>query len=87
MAKKTIIVCDICESDQEIKAWEVKDATTGDKKKAELCKRHGEILEVIVHGFEQATPPSTPSRRRGRNAQAQVVSMEEIEAQKATQGA
>jgi hypothetical protein len=52
MAKKTIIVCDICGSDSNVKAFEVKRKVEGDKTTAELCGTHAQPFNRIFQTEE-----------------------------------
>lgn len=89
MAKKMITVCDVCESADSVSVWEVRSLTQGRKKRSDLCTRCAAPLARLLSGLEQQdgehqSPETAPTpRRRGR---AQVVSVAEIEAQKAAQG-
>lgn len=87
MARKFIIVCDICESDKDVQSWEVRH--DGGKKRVELCATHSKPLADVMAlgegGDAAASTPSAP-RRGGRRPKVQVTTPEEIEAQKAAQG-
>lgn len=77
MARKTIVVCDICESDSNVAAWEVK-AADGNKVKVELCGTHGQPLARLFRLDEEAPETTRPRGRRGSN---RVQTMEEIASQ------
>lgn len=75
MARKVITVCDICESAQGIRQWEVKDIANGAKKKVELCVTHSTPfarlfepanLEIVTPEHTDAAAKSA-SRTRGRS--------------------
>ena len=67
MARKTIIVCDLCESAQGVRAWEVK-ADSGEKKKVELCVTHSNPFARLFEpqGEGSETEVTTPRRGGGR---------------------
>lgn len=62
MARKIINVCDVCESDDRVKTYEVR--ADGEKAKIDVCHKHGELFAAALKGFETATP-STRSTARG----------------------
>jgi hypothetical protein len=68
MARKTIIVCDVCESAAQVRPWEIKAKDTGAKKTVELCITHSAPLARLLGGTEEETPAETPApaSRRGR---------------------
>ena len=72
MARKTIIVCDVCESASGVRAWEIKD-DKGRKKKVELCLTHSTPLARVFedNNTSDRTPeaaPVTPAPRRRRGS-------------------
>jgi hypothetical protein len=81
MAKKTIIVCDVCESDSNVTTWEIKAVDSGEKKKVEVCGKHAELLALLLRG--DVTGGSVPRRRRGATS---PMTLDEIEAQKRAGG-
>lgn len=71
MARKVITVCDICESAQGIRQWEVKDIASGSKKKVDACVTHSTPFARL---FEDGKPQENgegsevmPPRQRGRS--------------------
>lgn len=84
MARKTINVCDIDESDSGVRTYEVKDMETGEKRKADLCSKHRELLDMIVAGTFPGAG-ERPSATRGRRGGNRVTSMADIEAQRGAQ--
>lgn len=87
MAKKTIIVCDVCESDSNVTAWEIKAVESGEKRKVEVCGKHAELLAVLLRGEVTAGQNGSAPAQRGRRRGATTpMTLEEIEAQKATGG-
>lgn len=75
MARKTIIVCDVCESAQGIRTWEVKDTSTGAKKKVELCVTHSTPLARL---FEESEAPEPVAPKAGGRRRTPVVATEDL---------
>lgn len=90
MARKVINVCDIDGSDDRVETYEIKHPESGRKVKADLCRKHSDLLETLLSP-EDANPttatPSAPQAGRRRARVSRVTPMAEIEAQKAAQGA
>lgn len=84
--RKTIVVCDVCESGDRVSAWELRSVQTGRKRKVELCARHADPIATLLDP-DTSIPPPRPSNGRRRRGADKVTSLAEVEAQVGAEGA
>ena len=53
MARKILIVCDTCSSEEGVQTFEVRH--DGEKGKADLCQKHGAPLLAVIRSAAGAT--------------------------------
>lgn len=76
MARITISVCDVCESQSEVQHYEIK---VGAKRRVlDLCREHGAPLEDLLARAPKAAKKAAAKAAPGRK----VMTMEEIESLK-----
>lgn len=75
MARKVITVCDICESDKDVRQWEIR--SDGERAKAELCGTHSAPLKRLLNppaeGTTEGTTEAPTARSRGRGRPSRYV--------------
>lgn len=81
MARITINVCDVCEAQEGVRQYEIKQGTR--KAKVDLCEGHRQNIEGLMTEYEKRSKPAArATTARGGRRSSRVATMEEIEASK-----
>lgn len=76
MAKKTVLVCDECNSMEDVKHYEVREGLR--RASLDLCGEHNKAVEELLTNAQAASQRARTIRSRPR----QATTLEEIEALK-----